>query len=168
MAEQNLPAHANLDGPIDIDGSESNHLAFLRDHCTDNVDIQAIHKVLERYTAAVGDRDSKEFENLLLDLQVPFASAQRFAESLSNGQPLEIRRYPEFRAAMFEADVGYSQTFHNVEIRMDGVLAQVCLDFVTTPNVGAGGRYGWKTLQLLKVYGQWKIASEFYTSRPLP
>jgi hypothetical protein len=32
---------------------------------------------------------------------------------------------------------------------------------------GRGG-FGWKTLQLLKVKGQWKIASEIYTVRDLP
>jgi hypothetical protein len=26
------------------------------------------------------------------------------------------------------------------------------------------GAWGWKTLQLLKIAGQWKIASGFYTS----
>jgi len=37
----------------------------------------------------------------------------------------------------------------------------VSLVFVNTSPQGSS--WGWKTMQLLKVSGQWKIASEFYT-----
>ncbi len=39
------------------------------------------------------------------------------------------------------------------------------------PSVAAGtdkGGYGWKTLELLKVAGGWRIASEFHTAYGLP
>jgi hypothetical protein len=48
-----------------------------------------------------------------------------------------------------------------VHIQQDGLLAQVSLVFVNS--TAQGDTWGWKTMQLLKVAGQWKIASEFYT-----
>jgi hypothetical protein len=56
----------------------------------------------------------------------------------------------------------HTQRFRNIHIEQDGALANVSLVFVNTTARGAA--WGWKTLQLLKVEGQWKIASEFYTA----
>ena len=49
-----------------------------------------------------------------------------------------------------------------MKISQDGVLADVSLVFINT--TANGSSWGWKTLQLLKVNGQWKIASEFFTT----
>ena len=73
-----------------------------------------------------------------------------------------------FRQAVFERGVRYTQHFYNVHIQQDGDLAQVSLDFVTKAMKSGDGGFGWKTLQLLKVRGQWKIASEIYTVRDPP
>lgn len=55
----------------------------------------------------------------------------------------------------------FTQTFKNVNIEQDGNLANVRLVFVNKD--ARSSSWGWKTLQLLKVNGTWKIASEFYT-----
>jgi hypothetical protein len=44
-------------------------------------------------------------------------------------------------------------------------MAQVWLHFITRVQGSHSGGEGWKTLTLLKVGGNWKIASEFYTAR---
>lgn len=68
----------------------------------------------------------------------------------------------------FASGTRYEQHFYNVEIKQDGPLAQVSLDFVIKEIGTQAGGYGRQTLQLLKVQGQWKIASEIYTAYPLP
>ena len=55
-----------------------------------------------------------------------------------------------------------------MRILQDGALAQVSLDFVTVAAGTDQGGYGWKTLELLKVAGTWRIASEFFTAYGLP
>ena len=54
-----------------------------------------------------------------------------------------------------------------MRILQDGALAQVSLDFVTVDAGTEKGGYGWKTIELLKVGGGWRIASEFFTGYPL-
>ncbi len=70
------------------------------------------------------------------------------------------QNYADFRKGVFQGEP-FTQRFQDVDIRQDGALAQVSLMFVNTD--AEGSSWGWKTLQLLKVGGTWKIASEFYT-----
>jgi hypothetical protein len=56
----------------------------------------------------------------------------------------------------------FTQRFQQVRIEQDGALANVRLVFVNS--AADGQSWGWKTLQLVKAGGRWKIASEFYTS----
>ncbi|MEO8924366.1 MAG: hypothetical protein ABI330_16300, partial [Caldimonas sp.] len=56
----------------------------------------------------------------------------------------------------------FTQRFKDVRIQQDGNLATVTLVFINTRPQSES--WGWKALQLLKVDGVWKIASEFYTS----
>jgi hypothetical protein len=67
---------------------------------------------------------------------------------------------------VFHSGRHFQQSFSKVHIEQDGALAQVSLDFVTRE--GDGGGIGWKTLQLVKTAGGWKIASELFTVRNLP
>lgn len=117
-------------------------------------DLKAINKLLATYTKAVSTKDQALFETLLLDRSIPFSSAP------PSGGTTETRNYEAFRAAVFEGEP-FTQRFRDVHIEQDGDLANVRLVFEDS---SANGRsWGWKTLQLLKVGGAWKIASEFFT-----
>jgi hypothetical protein len=55
-----------------------------------------------------------------------------------------------------------------VRVLQDGALAPVSLGFVTVEAAAGQGGHGCKALELLKVAGQWRIASEFYTGDAMP
>ena len=142
--------------------------AYLSRHETHADDTQAIQQLLTTYTTSVTNGDQAAFEALLLNEQVPFSSTRELVGPKAGTEPVDTRRYAGFRQAIFLSGTQYTQQFYNVHIEQDGVLAQVSLDFVTKDAKTGQGGYGFKTLQLLKVLGQWKIASEFYTGHPLP
>jgi hypothetical protein len=120
-------------------------------------DRRAIEVLLSNYTKAVSTKNQALFETLLLSKDIPFSY-------VSNGD-LAVdehgtRQYQAFRKSVFEGPA-FTQSFKDVHIHQDGNLADVTLVFV---NVDAKGpSSGWKTMQLLKVKGSWKIASEFFT-----
>ena len=119
-------------------------------------DRRAIGALLSTYTTAVSTKNQALFEELLLGKDIPFSGIGRAVTPGTN----DLRNYAEFRKGVFEGPP-FVQRFQDVQIEQDGSLANVRLIFV---NSGAGGRsWGWKTLQLVKVGSQWKIASEFYT-----
>jgi hypothetical protein len=142
--------------------------AYLSQHETHVDDTQAIQTLLATYTTSVTNGDEAAFETLLLNDQVPFSSTDELVGPRAAAGPVDTRRYAGFRQAIFGSGTQYTQQFYNVHIEQDGALAQVSLDFVTKDARSGQGGYGWKVLQLLKVQGQWKIASEFYTGRSLP
>ncbi len=148
--------------------AETETPAFLSQHETTAADEMAIRAILTAYTTAVSTGNQAAFEALLLNDRIPFSSTSSAVGPKADPKTVETRRYSEFRKAIFESGVRYSQQFYNVHIQQDGPLAQASLDFVTREAENGRGGYGFKTLQLLKVAGQWKIASEFYTGRPLP
>lgn len=117
-------------------------------------DRRAIEALLDTYTRAVSTKDEPLFETILLNEDIPFSDV---GSAIKSG---DTHHYAGFREGVF-AGAPFTQRFQDVHIAQDGPLAQVSLVFVNT----ADGRstWGWKTLQLLKVAGQWKIASEFYT-----
>jgi hypothetical protein len=78
-------------------------------------------------------------------------------------QTTDTRRYTRFRKSVFESGDRYSQQLSNIHIEQHGDLAQVSLDFVTKNLTTGSSGFGWKALLLLKVRGQWRIASELYT-----
>ena len=118
----------------------------------------AIQALLDTYTRAVSTRDQALFETLLLDKAIPFSDAG--SAIAARGAASGTQRYEAFRKGVFDGPP-FTQRFRDVHIAQDGPLAQVSLVFVNTSSDGAS--WGWKTLQLLKVAGRWKIASEFYT-----
>ena len=124
-------------------------------------DAAAIRDLLDTYTRAVSTKDQALFETLLLSLQVPFSGVPDagFAANPS------LQGYAEFRKGVFQGQP-FTQRFENVNIRQDGPLANVTLVFVNS-SAGVPSTWGWKTLQLLKVEGRWRIASEFYTGHSL-
>ena len=131
-------------------------------------DIQAIQGLLRAYTTAVTNHDERAFERLLLNDQVPFASTDQLVGAKADVGHVDTRRYSTFRDAVFAASAHYRQRFYNVCIEQDGSLAQASVDWVTRSVGSSKGSYGWKILQLIKVQGQCKIASELYTARSLP
>jgi hypothetical protein len=149
-------------------GSQDTAPSYVNEHRTTADDVAAIERVLRAYTTSVTNGDKATFEALLLNEEVPFTSTDELGTVGASARNVDTRRYPRFRKAIFESGVQYTQRFYNVHIQQDGDLAQVSLDFVTKAVKSGGGGFGWKTLQLLKVSGQWRIASEIYTVRALP
>ena len=142
--------------------------AFAGQHAATPEDAAAIGHLLDAYRAAVKAGDQPAFAALLLNEHVPFLGVPSTALGKAKADGVDIQRYADFRSAIFGSDQRYEQRFDNVRILQDGALAQVSLDFVTVAAGTDRGGYGWKTLELLKVGGQWRIASEFYTGYALP
>lgn len=122
------------------------------------VDRGAIQAVLDTYTTAVSTKNRALFETLLPNTAIPFSGIPLVARS---GSPAtKTANYEDFRKAVFEGEP-FRQQFRDIHIEQDGMLAQVSLVFVNTT---ANDRsWGWKTLQLIKIGSQWKIAAEFFT-----
>jgi len=133
------------------------HVSTANDHA-------AIAAVLNRYTECVTAGDEAGFRALLLDDDIPF-SAVSPARSGTDVTTASLRRYADFRDAVFRSGQRFRQSFSHVRIEQDGSLAQASLDFVTRR--GDDGSIGWKVLQLVKTADGWKIASEFFTVRSL-
>jgi len=127
-------------------------------------DRAAIAALLDRYTQCVTAGDEAGFRALLLDDDIPF-SAVSPASADKGPSSMALRRYGNFRDAVFRSGRHFRQGFSNVRIDQDGPLAQASLDFVTRD--GDAGSVGWKVLQLVKTADGWKIASEFFTVRDL-
>ncbi len=142
--------------------------AFAGHHEASPDDTAAIGRLLDAYRAALKSGDQPAFAALLLNEHVPFLAVQSDALAKAKPDGVDDQRYADFRTAVFGTAQRYEQRFDNVRIQQDGALAQVSLDFVTVDAGTDRGGYGWKTLELLKVGGQWRIASEFFTAYPLP
>ena len=142
--------------------------AFLSQHETSAEDRRAVEKLLDTYTTSVTNGDQAGFEAQLLDDQVPFSGTYEFTGSSAEGKPVLTRHYENFRKPVFESGKRYTEHFYNVHIDQDDTLAQVSLDFITQETKTGRGVYGWKTLQLLKIQGHWKIASVLFTAKALP
>ncbi len=142
--------------------------AFAGHHEAAAEDRAAIEHLLDAYRAAVKNGDEAGFAALLLNERVPFLTVEAAGLGKVPARDVDVQRYPDFRHAVFGSAGHYEQRFDNVRILQDGALAQVSLDFVTVAAGTDQGGYGWKTLELLKVAGGWRIASEFYTAYALP
>ena len=142
--------------------------AFAGHHEAGAEDRVAIERLLDAYRAAVKQGDEAGFAALLLNDRVPFLTVEAAGLDKATAKDVDTRRYADFRHAVFGSGRHYEQRFDNVRILQDGALAQVSLDFVTVAAGTDSGGYGWKTLELLKVAGGWRIASEFYTAYGLP
>ena len=163
-----VPAVACLAVFASINAMAGDAPRFLGNHETSPEDRQAIQDVLSGYTQAVIAGDEAAFESLLLDKDNPFAYADDAASPATASGRIDTHRYQDFRDAVFGSGKRYSQHFYHVRIEQDGALAQASLDFVTRDAKTGKGSYGFKVLQLLKVQGKWKIASEFYTGHAAP
>ena len=117
-------------------------------------DRKAIDALLGNYTKAVSSKDQALFETLLLNKQTTFSDVSSAIAAK------EAAHYDSFRKGVFDGPA-FTQRFQDIHVAQDGSLADVSLVFVNTSAKGVS--WGWKTLQLLKVEGKWKIASEFYT-----
>jgi hypothetical protein len=126
-----------------------------------------IEKVLTNYHTAVSTGDEALFMTTLLDDQIPFFSAGEAASQDGSLSSAATRDFASFRRAVFHSGRRYRQSFDRVHIEQDSSLAQVSLHFITREQGSNNGSEGWKVLALLKVGGQWKIASELYTARSL-
>ena len=121
-------------------------------------DRRAIETLLSTYTTAVSTKNQALFESLLLNKKIPFSGVPTGNQALAADGATQ--NYERFRQGVF-AGAPFQQRFEHVRIQQDGPLAQVSLVFVNSDSQGS--TWGWKTMQLLKVAGHWKIASEFYT-----
>jgi hypothetical protein len=121
-------------------------------------DRTAIERLLSDYTTAVSSRNQALFESLLLNKDIPFSAVSQAVQA--KGADHGTQNYDAFRKGVFEGPA-FQQRFQDVRIDQDGALAQVSLVFVNTDP--SGSSWGWKTMQLLKIDGRWKIASEFFT-----
>ena len=128
-------------------------------------DRAAIEKVLAHYRVAVSTGDEALFLSTILDEQIPFFSVGSTASQDASLRSEGTRDLAGFRRAVFHSGKQYRQTFDHVRIQQDASMAQVWLHFITRVQGSDSGGEGWKTLALLKVGGDWKIASEFYTAR---
>lgn len=125
-------------------------------------DRRAIEALLASYARCLSEDDEAGFRALLLDSRIPFADVQPSPASID---AYDLRRYRTFRHAVFAGGRRYRQRFYHVRIEQHGPLAQVSLVFVAEEISGKKKEVatGWKILQLAKVGGRWKIASELYT-----
>ncbi len=121
-------------------------------------DRKAIETLLDTYTRAVSTKNQALFETILLNTNIPFSDVHSAIKG--KGAAGSTSHYDSFRRGVFGGPP-FMQKFQNVRIAQDGPLADVSVVFVNT--TADETNWGWKTLQLLKVDGQWKIASEFYT-----
>jgi hypothetical protein len=123
----------------------------------------AIRKLLANYTACLSTGNREAFESQLLDLNIPFAHVKGGEGAVDHPSLATFQDYAGFRKIIFDGGKRYQQRFSNIRIEQVGNLAQVSLDYQTAL---LGSRYegsGWKVMQLIKLNGQWKIASEFFT-----
>ena len=120
-------------------------------------DRHATEVLLSTYTQAVSTKSESLFESILLNKSIPFTYVADDTAKVAHGG---TTNYEAFRKGVFESQP-FTQSFKNVSIEQDGNLANVRLIF--TNSTGTSSSWGWKKLQLLKVSGVWKIASEFYT-----
>jgi len=137
-------------------------------HQNDPGEKLAIEHVLSIYTKSVSQGDEAAFAAILLSDQVPFSSTAELHLGKADSLHVQTNRYSGFKHTVFESGRHFEQQFYNTRIEQDGDLAQVSVDFVTKDARTHEGVYGWKSLTLLKVSGQWKIASEIYTVYSLP
>jgi len=121
-------------------------------------DREAIDRLLANYTKAVSTKDQALFESLLLNRAIPFSGVPLSQRAQST--PIDTANYEDFRKGVFEGEP-FTQEFKKVHVEQDGMLAQVSLVFVNT--TATNKSWGWKTMQLVKVTGRWKIAAEFFT-----
>lgn len=119
---------------------------------------RAIETLLNTYTTAVSTKNQALFETLLLNRKISFSGVPTVNQALAADGATQ--NYERFRKGVFEG-APFQQRFENVHIQQDGPLAQVSVVFVNSD--AQGSTWGWKTMQLLKITGHWKIASEFYT-----
>lgn len=120
-------------------------------------DRSAIATLLRTYTTAVSTKNQTMFESILLGKDIPLSYVPSSSTAMTEHG---TRGYEGFRKAVF-GGAPFTQSFKDVHVHQDGNLANVTLVFV---NVDArGSTWGWKTMQLLKADGTWKIASEFFT-----
>ena len=140
---------------------------FVGKHQNDVAEKAAIEHVLSVYTTSLSSGNEAIFASIFLNDRVPFASTAELKLADADSAQLQMNRYAAFKRVVFESGRHFEQKFYNVHIEQDGALAQVSLDFLTKEVGAHGGTYGWKSLTLLKVSGQWKIASELYTAYSL-
>ncbi|WP_242137850.1 nuclear transport factor 2 family protein [Sphingomonas sp. TREG-RG-20F-R18-01] len=136
---------------------------YVGTHITTQEDRQAILDVLSTYTRAVNAGDEALFESQLLDQQIRFFGFGGTLSPSFEPRLASVQDYASFKRGFPKSGQGVNQRFYNIHIEQDGNLAHASLNFENAPVGDSGGAEGWKTIQLLKVAGHWKIVSEFYT-----
>ena len=124
----------------------------------------AIRKLLANYTTSLSTGNRAAFESQLLDLNIPFSYVKGGAGAVRNPSLATFQDYAGFKKIIFDSGRRYQQRFSHIKIEQVGNLAQVSLDYQTALQGDQYEGVGWKVMQLIKINGQWKIASEFFTA----
>lgn len=128
----------------------------------------AIANVLETYSTAVSKRDESLFLTTLVSQAITFFSVGDSNSVEPELTTARMQNYKSFSDGIFHSDERYLQTFERIQISREGALATASLYFTTHRLVSGGTSHGWKTLQMVKVGTQWKIASEIFTAHRSP
>lgn len=136
---------------------------YVGTHLTTQNDRPAILDVLRTYTRSVNTGDQALVESQLLDEKIAFLGFGGTLSPSFEPRLASVQDYASFKRGFPKRGQGVRQRFYNIHIEQDGDLAHVSLNFENAPVDHRGGANGWKTIQLLKIGGDWKIASEFYT-----
>ena len=132
-------------------------------------DLAKIRSVLEEFRQGIIHKDGNAIKKLILNPNVLFHHINNQEEvngaRKQNAQfdgvgPSELDGLVEFLATSKDK---LEEKFYNIEIRQDGDLGLVTLnyDFVTNGKIDNSGVEHW---QLCKMDGQWKILSVVWTS----
>ncbi|WP_266181412.1 hypothetical protein [Dyella humicola] len=114
------------------------------------------------YTASLSTGNREAFELQLLDLNIPFSYVKGGAGAMDHPGLAIFQDYAGFRKVIFVSSKRYQQRFSNIRVEQVGNLAEVSLDYQTALQGDQYEGSGWKVMQLIKLNGQWKIASEFF------
>ncbi|HEY2461897.1 MAG TPA: hypothetical protein VGI16_13895 [Candidatus Acidoferrum sp.] len=132
-------------------------------------DLTKIRSLLEEFRQDIIRKDGHAITKLLLNPNVLFHhtntqeqidSARKLNAQFDGIGPSEFDGFAKFLATSTDK---LEEKFHNIEIRQDGPLGLVTLnyDFVINDTVSNSGVEHW---QVCKIDGQWKILSVTWTS----
>ena len=132
-------------------------------------DLTKIHSVLEEFRQDIIRKDGYALTKLVLNPNVLFHSidqkdvdeTRKYDAQFDGITPSALDGFAQFLSTSKDK---IEEKFNNVEIRQDGPLALVTLnyDFVINDKVTNSGVEVW---QLCKIDGQWKILSVVWTIR---
>jgi len=132
-------------------------------------DLAAIRDVLDRFMAAVENKNGKELSALVLHSRILFTSPrdQTGVDAVraydANFDGVGAGGFGDFARFVSTTKDAIEERFTNVEMVQDGPVAWVFFDYEFLEN-GKVENYGVEVWQLRKTDGKWKIFSVVWTS----